>query len=360
MSRFLCLSVKFLDPAFHGRGDGGIPEWPPSPLRAYQALVAAGRAKWRDEGFAGTVTSALQWLERNAPPLILAPKAHRGLPYRLSVPNNAMDVVARFWARGNETAKDAQPSTHRELKTVRPTHMIGGDTVSYLWDISGDPQTDALGYVEILSVTARHLVALGWGIDLVAGQGQVLSQEEADKRPGERWRPAGKSGGGTPLRVPIEGSLAALQARHASFLNRVAGDGFVPVPSLPASAFREVAYRREIDMPPRYHAAFRIVHPETGDYRPFPATQSVVVAAMLRHACREAAQAAGRDQAWIDEYVCGHRRATPQRRARRGSRTFRCPRSNPAATARSATLSARSAGSSSPSRSTGMGRRLTG
>ena len=41
MSRHLVLSFRFLSPWFHGRGDEDAPEWPPSPLRAFQAVVAA-------------------------------------------------------------------------------------------------------------------------------------------------------------------------------------------------------------------------------------------------------------------------------------------------------------------------------
>ena len=38
MSDYLCITVRFLQPYSHGRGDGGEPEWPPSPLRLFQAL----------------------------------------------------------------------------------------------------------------------------------------------------------------------------------------------------------------------------------------------------------------------------------------------------------------------------------
>lgn len=42
-----CASFTLLDAAFHGRGDDGEPEWPPSPLRAFQALRAAAAARGR-------------------------------------------------------------------------------------------------------------------------------------------------------------------------------------------------------------------------------------------------------------------------------------------------------------------------
>jgi len=47
MSSHFCISVTFLDPAFHGRADGGEPEWPPSPLRLFQSLVAAAHEGWK-------------------------------------------------------------------------------------------------------------------------------------------------------------------------------------------------------------------------------------------------------------------------------------------------------------------------
>ena len=57
MSNQLCISVTLLDGRFHGRGDGGVPEWPPSPLRLFQALVAAnGEAV----GGGGEIDSALR------------------------------------------------------------------------------------------------------------------------------------------------------------------------------------------------------------------------------------------------------------------------------------------------------------
>src|SRR5262245_57861993 len=119
MPAYLCLSVTFHDPRFHGRGDGGEPEWPPSPLRLFQALVAAAAARWHEPQFAAYATPALAWLEQQSPPEIIAPASVSGSPYRMSVPNNAMDLVAKAWSRGNLFGTgDANPATHRAMKTV--------------------------------------------------------------------------------------------------------------------------------------------------------------------------------------------------------------------------------------------------
>ena len=51
--RYALISVTFLDPVFHGRADGEEPEWPPSPLRLFQALLAGAAAASRaEEGIA--------------------------------------------------------------------------------------------------------------------------------------------------------------------------------------------------------------------------------------------------------------------------------------------------------------------
>ena len=65
MSSIFCLTVRFLDPVptFHGRGDGSEPEWPPSPLRLFQALVAASAARWPGSHFGDYAAPALKWLE---------------------------------------------------------------------------------------------------------------------------------------------------------------------------------------------------------------------------------------------------------------------------------------------------------
>jgi hypothetical protein len=64
MPVFLCVTVRFLDPRpiYRGRKDEGLPEWPPSPHRLFQATVAAiGREQhW------GTSTTPLARSRRSA------------------------------------------------------------------------------------------------------------------------------------------------------------------------------------------------------------------------------------------------------------------------------------------------------
>src|SRR5437763_15670967 len=116
MALYFCLSVTLHDCRFHGSRDDSVPEWPPSPLRAFQSLVAAAAARWREPQFGIAAAPALEWLEGLGPPEILAPVGRTAsLPYRLYVPNNAGDLVVKAWASGSA---DASIAAHRTEKDV--------------------------------------------------------------------------------------------------------------------------------------------------------------------------------------------------------------------------------------------------
>ena len=88
MNRVLLLSIRFLDDRYHGLTDNGNKaEWPPSPFRVFQALVA-GNA--RGEKIPQSLTEALKWLESLTPPDIVAPEAKAGRSLLTYVPNNTL------------------------------------------------------------------------------------------------------------------------------------------------------------------------------------------------------------------------------------------------------------------------------
>jgi CRISPR-associated protein Csb2 len=95
VTRHLCIAVAFLDPLFHGKRDNDEPEWPPSPMRLFQALVAGSRAGWRNgrwlDADGNGLRAAFEWLERREPPEIVTPEAGRAAAYTLFVPNNDAD-----------------------------------------------------------------------------------------------------------------------------------------------------------------------------------------------------------------------------------------------------------------------------
>lgn len=298
MSRDLVLSFRFLSPRFHGRGDAGEPEWPPSPLRAFQALVAAaGRSGTLDRDRA-----ALQWLESRREPIVVGPEAvlcETG--YRLSVPHNAMDLVGRQWSAG----KDGDAATHRTMKDVRP-HLLPEDAaVHYVWlSITDQDQSHA----HVIAALTCKVVALGWGVDLVVGNGQIAEVSrlaELRASPMRTWAP--KAGGRVRLRAPVAGTLTDLDHRYDAFANRVRLDDPTFRPPPPLVAFAVTSYGRT-DLPDQTPvASFLLMHPTADRMRSFEhSRKGAVVSGMLRHALQQAAERAGWPEERVRSTVLGH------------------------------------------------------
>jgi len=293
MTHHLCVSVTFLDPLFHGAGDNDA-EWPPSPMRLFQALLAGSRSGCRERAWSDAKADAFRWLERRDPPQIVAPEARPAAAYTLFVPNNDSD-------------KEPDRQDRLTSKVVRP-HWIAcredetdrRQALHYLWPIPEEEGIAARPHAELLCREARHLLALGWGIDQVVGNGRILTDAEAAALPGRRWRAWANHQSGEQLwRVPTAGSLEDLERVHQSFLQRV-GHQYDPTRKL--RRYDPVAYLSATALPPRAYAAF-----ELPDGVAFPQENANEVAAMLRSlACRCARADTHEFPGGSEAYVAGH------------------------------------------------------
>ncbi len=296
MNSVLCFTVRFLDPVprFHGRGGDGDPEWPPSPLRLFQALVAAAATRWRDDQFRDYAQPALHWLERLSPSITAPQVPDESFGYRMYVPNNSGDLMTAAWARGDTETSMAK---YRVEKDVRPTHL-SGEAVHYLYPLPDD----GCPHLQVLQAAARSVTHLGWGVDMVAADAKVITQVEADKLSGHRWRVV--TDGGTPLRVPKAGTLANLTEKHTAFLGRLSADGFKPVP--PLQCFDVVGYASPTagtPADPRPVVAFELRTPDFTAFQPYdPCRRTRDVAGMVRRAVADLA-ARMRPFGWTDEHI---------------------------------------------------------
>jgi CRISPR-associated protein Csb2 len=317
MSTFFCVTVRPLQPVFHGRGLDDTSEWPPSPLRIFQALVAGAslkHASWHDG-----LTSAFGWLESlEAAPTLIAPVPVKGEGYRLSVPNNSFDKVAAAWSRGNYFGSgDASPANHRTIKRVRPLYLPDDAAIHCVWELPEWTSVEANAFAD-LADAARHVTSLGWGWDMAVGEAKLISREELAELSGETWLPK-RMNADRGLRVPVNGTLADLQRRHRQFLARIGRDGLQPPE--PLTAFRRVEYRRGSDPVPRPSACFGIERLE-GGFRAFdPARSTVRVAGMVRHATRRAAENAGGGPDTAG-FVLGHGEREGEKHRSVGNRRF--------------------------------------
>jgi len=242
---------------------------------------------------------ALLWLEQHAAPLIIAAEAVESTAgYRLSVPHNQMDRVGREWSRGAE----GDAAKHRAMKSVRPHRLPECAVVHYAWKADhGSPGLPAL------IAAARGVAALGWGIDLVVGDGEVvddarLAELSVDLKV---WEP--RSDGPRELRSPVKGTLVDLERRHAEFLSRTRFADPTLRPPRPLSSFAITNYARS-DQPSLIDiAGFALIRVESDEFRAFDtARRGMAVAGMLRHAVRRAAERAGWDETRVNASVLGH------------------------------------------------------
>ena len=226
MSHALLLTLRFHDGRYHGAGD-----WPPSPARLFQALVA-GAAK------GGAIPryerDALTWLESLAPPVIATPSARDGQSYRNYVPNNDLDAV------GGDPARIAEIRT--SLKQIRPHLFDANIPLLYCWQFENDPNGHARTLVEI----AERLYQFGRGVDMAWAQAEILGMKEAEKRleehSGTIYRPD-EGSNGVLQACPGPGSLNSLIERHRAMGKRLRHHcGKIHFTQPPKPRFRQIAY----------------------------------------------------------------------------------------------------------------------
>lgn len=299
MNSFLCITIRFLQPYSHGRGEDESPEWPPSPLRLMQALVAAAAGRWNERSLLQHATPAIRWLETLPPPCIIAAPAVRdSQPYRLYVPDNVADKVAAAWSRG----RDASIADYRTEKDVLPL-AIDGEAVRFLYGLTAESK-DWGEHVSVLTTAARSITHLGWGIDMAVGDASILTLEQVTQLQGVRWQIS--LTGGTPLRLPKAGTLDDLIRKHTDFLNRVTDDGFRPVP--PLRVFDIVRYRSQHEPAQRPFRLFELRNLDGSRFR-YPHRKFIHIAGMVRHLAIEAMKKdppRGQADDWVESYVAGH------------------------------------------------------
>jgi CRISPR-associated protein Csb2 len=293
----LLLTVRWLDERYHGLlGREGPPEWPPSPYRLFQALVAGLARRGELESKLG---QALAWLQTLVPPMIIAPRSYPGQIITRFVPNNDGDKI---------------PDRQNRLtdKISRPTLMLDPPEIHYVWDIEPREAPQA----ESISQVARYLTCLGWGIDMAYADGKVINNGEVTKLSGVRWYPRKnviREYG--LLRVPIfdrelsVDSLGDLKRAHQSALNRIEHGKPLNTVEKP-KIFEHVFYESTERLLGRPSAVFELRR-DDGNFFAYPLNKLIHLAGMVRHlAIEEMTQSLpdGVDDGWVDTYVAGHAR----------------------------------------------------
>jgi CRISPR-associated protein Csb2 len=295
----LLITVHWLDGRYHGLLDReGPPEWPPSPYRLFQALVAGVARRGELESESG---QALDWLQSLKPPMIIAPRSRPGQVVTCFVPNND---------------GDKKPDRQDRLtgKTSRPTLMLDPPDIHYLWEIDQEEVSQAVGTRKI----ARYLTCLGWGIDMAYADGQLIEDyQKIANLPGVRWYPRRnvmREDG--LLRVPAVNreanvdSLSDLKAAHLSALNRIEHGKPLNTVKKP-KVFDRIFYESKERLLQRPYIIFELRR-DDGSRFAYPQDKLIHIAGMVRHLAIEAMKKAppdGVSEDWVESYVAGHTKA---------------------------------------------------
>ena len=277
----LRVTIEWLDGRYHGE------EWPPSPWRLFQAMVA-GVGPWRRLDPA--LDAALRHLETLDPPAITAPRVEHLRPVTSRVPDNDGDLVLALEAKGEPRKARSKAARLGSLRTRRAWRVEGA--VAY--DFDAAPATAA--HLAALVRSARAVSAFGHGIDLALARAALL--DEPAPVDGVRHAP---SPGGRLLALPGPGSLDALDACHRRERSRIRASR-IEIRREPSP--RMQGYRSALEPPPARWEAFALKGPDGGTLA-LEGARAMVVAGMVRHALGHVARRAGLHPGVISELM-GH------------------------------------------------------
>jgi CRISPR-associated protein Csb2 len=179
--------------------DGSGAEWPPHPERLFSALVQS----WADGGQRSDERRALEWLERQPPPLIEADHVvrQRDAPVVFVPPNDP---------RGDDPTvlPEARKRQARRFHGVAPEEP----SIAYCWEDHLEPKLRSA-----FDALLRRLASLGHSASLV----HARIRDAYVPRRERTWLP--DPSGPIAIRVPHAGRLAALDDWFAAARRPVVG-----------------------------------------------------------------------------------------------------------------------------------------
>lgn len=296
MSTHVCITVRWVGDRFHGFIDGTESiEWPPSPFRLFQGLLASAHR----HGMTEDRRQALAWLERQQNP-----------PQLLAVANPATGVIFDHWVSDNDNLVTHRKGAIRKFKPV-----LHGDRplVHYIWLIKSNDQPP----LEALDNLTATLGWFGWAIDCAYATVTLASVEKFDSEKLSqdslsRFQPLAKTiRTNCSLRVAKPGSTAELERLYT--VNRIASSDQTQRHKRKwPKVFDRYIYSRVNTPPPRPYSIFKLVD-DNDDTVSYSHAKLIHVTGMVRHAAIELMkQNPPRDlrglspEQWVDQYVAGH------------------------------------------------------
>ena len=296
----LCISIRFLSPTYCGD------DWPPSPARLFQALVAASHLGVSDQKF----KSALEWLESKSPPTIIACK-REVKKWRRSFPRNEFDAFLSqikskgFYPLGFHPSylpsgkEDVFRGSYEEREPT-VSFLDESRVIYYIWPIADEEEENA----KLICELARKIIYLGWGTDMVVGSGSILSEEEIKLLTGVRYIPDPK--GEIKLKIPRRGFLGDVEECFRKKWKEHQGQ----INVRPTPGWGTYTCEGDIVGPSLSYVGFELIDPNDPDLeltKAFPPERWGEIVGWLRHAVAEALERKEeKPKEWVNQKVLGH------------------------------------------------------
>jgi CRISPR-associated protein Csb2 len=184
---FLNIHVTYTARQYHGA------EWPPSPARLFQALVAVTH-----RGAYGLIhvevrDRALEWLEGLPSPVILAPKV-----------STSLDDITSYVPNNDDGETKDRLAHVKAAKSMQLRNLPSETRVTYTWEFENEG--GAADNADVVSAMASLVTYLGRTVDHVYARGDVADTKASITSAAAVW-------------VPTEMSEGEWEAPKAGFLN---------------------------------------------------------------------------------------------------------------------------------------------
>jgi len=264
------LTGRYRATSFNRRG---IPEWPPHPDRAFQALVAA----WAERGKRDDEREALEWLESRDPPHIDAPlDVTEPTQVKVFVPMNDTEASPAARRKGSYPSALAGLLPAKRVRKSRyfPSVWVGEQNVALVY-----PYDDAEHHLASLQRLAREVVRVGHSSSFVRcwideGERTACLEPSSHSARESNWA----------VRVPSSGRLATLTAAYDAAVEARTYTG--------TPRAREIMYSAVAPEPEEASSPFsrQLIVLENVSRTPLHVTSTVRLTSVLRGALIRAAE----------------------------------------------------------------------
>lgn len=307
MKEYLLISIRFLSPTYCGS------EWPPSPARLLQALIATchygiSQDLWQD-------SQGILKLLQKPPNIIIACEPKEKLPKsERFFPTNQFELAHTeikelgFYPLGAHPSYLYIPENSKIRKNfyeARAFHpywlgLEGDKSVHYIWELPPDGKEKIKGKIGEI---AKRVTALGWGTDMVIGEGRISTESEISKLQGSRYI-LDQTGRVGKMTVPLEGFLEeterCFKVKWEEHKGRI---------NLRPSAFLQQCsyeYEGEVVGPLKQWVGFKLCDPNDREtMKAFSPHRWGEIVGWMRHAIAKVLEKR-KSPEWVRQKVLGH------------------------------------------------------